>query len=160
MTYTQWFDDCPDHDDCIRHVGEGTNEQGAFRTESHASADIDPAFRLNLDYPDSDDRRTGAAKADRVQWALADDAAIASESFPWTDDDRRQVAVAAAAKGLSSVAELAVIAKVDAVALEADVQAFIALAADVGVAEALAVADETILAEPVPADPKVGRVRG
>lgn len=35
----------------------------------------------------------------------------------------------------------------------ADAQAFIALAADVGVAEALAVADEVALAEPVLAEP-------
>lgn len=123
LTYIHWFEDCPDHENCIRHVGEGQNEVGEFRTESHMSSLVDPSFRLNLDYPDADDRRQGAATIDRVLWALADDAAIALDEFPWDERERRRVAAVAAVKGLGLVTELAAIAKVDAVELVAEARA-------------------------------------
>ena len=66
--YRHWFEDCPDHDACIRHVGEGSNENGPYRTESHAPAEICPGHRLNLDYPVCDDRCDSRPEHKRAEW--------------------------------------------------------------------------------------------
>ena len=111
MTYRHWFDTCPDHADCTRHVGEGVTDidgqEHEYRTESHAPSDIDPAFRMNLDHPEAEDRRDGSAKNATVLWKLADEETVARSDFGWDQDDRARVAAAAVSKGLITAAAAA-----------------------------------------------------
>ena len=52
----QRVETCDEHDDCIVITdGDFPDEPGSWR--SHASSDIDPAVRLNLDHPEAHDAR-------------------------------------------------------------------------------------------------------
>lgn len=161
LRYDQHVVECTEHEDCTVLVGEGANEVGEFRTESHMSSSIDPAFRLNFDYPDAADRRVGAAKDARVQWRLADDDAVAHEDFPWDAKDRRRVAAVAAAKGLGLVTDLAVAAKTDAADLIAEATAarWIDASDKAVLDEQVATGEIALPADQVPVNPK-GGIRG
>lgn len=84
-----------------------------FRQESRMDRSIDPAFRLNLDYPEVEDRRSGK-EGEVISWKLPTREAVASDLTPWTVDDRKRLAVEAEKKGLLSKAEAdAVIAETE-----------------------------------------------
>lgn len=122
--HKQWAED--DGTDCIvisETVNERTHEidrerglplgTTKIRQESRMDRSIDPAFRLNLDYPEIEDKREGK-EGEVISWKLPTREAVASDLTPWTIEDRKRLAVEAEKKGLLSKADAdAVIAETE-----------------------------------------------
>lgn len=70
--------ECPDHDECAIIYADAEPdapyiEVGRHRAAwaSHQSHDVEPAHRLNLDYPEATDRRFGRRR--KLRWSLPPD---------------------------------------------------------------------------------------
>lgn len=100
MGFVQEVLDCEDHESCIAIVGLLDDSEVWV---SHWDAAVHPEHRLNIDAPDATDRRGGGTK--KMRWALACDDCLAG--LHWTGEDRRRLALAAAAKGVQPAEVLA-----------------------------------------------------
>lgn len=79
--------------DCTCLVHEHDVANGVIST-SHMHSDVPPEVRLNIDYPEVEDRRQGSPV--KRTWKLAADEHL--HHLGWSEEDRRRVAYLASAK--------------------------------------------------------------
>ena len=116
MPFAQHAEQCPEHLSCTVIVGE---QGGREVWRSHMSDFVPPEVRINLDYPDLNDRRGLTPKS--LRWRLADLEHL--EHLGWDAETHRRVAYHAAARGLDTIANLAAKAKSTPPDLRSEAQA-------------------------------------
>jgi hypothetical protein len=104
-SHSQYVAPCTEHSDCTVIVSETENEhtreldierglpQGTTLVvqASHMHDSVDPAARLNPDYPDCADRRPGAKKGATITFRKPGAAEIASPHWPITAGDAEKL---------------------------------------------------------------------
>lgn len=88
MAFLQHANVCDEHETCTVIVGEADGHE-VWR--SHMPATVAPEIRINVDYPEIEDRR-GPQRA-RLPWRLARD--DEAQQLGWDDEMRRRAAFAA-----------------------------------------------------------------
>jgi hypothetical protein len=79
--------------DCTALVYEHDKDRGIYST-SHLHSDVPPEVRINIDYPEIEDRRGG--KKQKLKWRLAEREHL--RHLGWSDEDHRRHAFLTLAK--------------------------------------------------------------